>query len=436
LALLWATWSAPLLFAQSDNSGTSEGASEAPRATTTGQPAILTANSIGTDDDAIPLVPLPPPPPPTAAVKADVPAPEKAGPPSATAPIGGLVQVGCKNCGGGLLGPPPDEDEPPAGGIDGCPCRPCPAGRQPCHPCLADTCFGRCCCAIYECICCPDPCYEPHWTPIADSAFWVDSARPVAEQRIRWDKGLNLILPDRAEFFWARADGMGKGPPPPAPFKVVPRLNYNELSVYTEVGTGTASFTTEIPYRSIDPAPGTHSSGFADMTIGTKALLYDCELIQIATLFKTYIPSGNFNRGLGTGHVSLEPSLLVGLKLAKDTYVQAQVAEWIPLGGDSNYQGSVLHYHFSLNQVLFRILPDVPLIGTLELNGWAFQDGAFTDPFLGSFQKASAEMYVMPAVGIRLFVCNKIDIGFSAAFAVTDQHFADQIYRTELRWRF
>jgi hypothetical protein len=428
LALVWLSATAAL--AQSEPVG------EAGLVPASGQTGEVTTNSIGRDDHPIEAVPAPSAPSPIVPVKAEVPAPEKPERPSATAPIGGLMQVGCSSCGGGLLGLPPAHQAPGGCGDGTCPERPCPAGRQPCHPCLAQSKLGRCICALYECICCPDPCYEPRWMPIADSAFFVDSARPQTQQRVRWDCGLNLLFPDRSEFFWARADGSGKGPPPVAPAKAPLRIRYDELSLYTEAGTGAAGITFEMPYRAVDPDPGVRAAGFGDMTIGTKALLFDCELLQITMMFKTYMPAGNFRKGLGVGHVSLEPSLVIGLKLACDTYVQGQVAEWIPLGGDSDYQGAILHYHVSLNQVLFRVLPDVPLIGTLELNGWMFQDGAYTDPLLGPFQKSSGEMYVMPAVGIRLFVCDKIDFGFAAAFAVTERHFADQLYRTELRFRF
>src|SRR5262249_41361470 len=155
------------------------------------------------------------------------------------------------SCGGGLLGlqPPMDMGD---GGCADCPNRPCHAGRQQCHPCLADCCLGRTLCALYECICCPDACYDPHWMPIADSAFFVDSPRPQAGQRFRWDLGLNLSLPDRSEFFWPRADGSGKGPSPQAPFKVAQRIRYNEISMYTEAGTGAAGFTFEMPYLAVD----------------------------------------------------------------------------------------------------------------------------------------------------------------------------------------
>ena len=79
------------------------------------------------------------------------------------------------------------------------------------------------------------------------------------------------------------------------------------------------------------------------MTVGTKSLLFDCEMLQLSLQFLTYIPTGNFTKGLGVGHLSLEPSLLMSLKFTPRTYLQAQLAEWIPLGGDPTYAGAMLH---------------------------------------------------------------------------------------------
>lgn len=350
---------------------------------------------------------------------------------------GGVVQAGCSSCGAGLLGLHTDNpDMPPPMGECSCSMSPCYPGRPQCHPCVSDNCVLQCLCEVYDCICCPDPCYDPHWIPVADTAFWTETARPQTTQGLRWESGLNMIDPDRSEYFWARADGMGKGPKPVAPFKGEVSLNYNELVLHTETARGNAGIIFDMPYLSVHPEDDPRAAGFGDMTLGTRTLLFDCELLQIAMIFKTYLPVGNVLKGLGTGHISLEPGGILGLKLAEETYAQVAVQEWIPLGGDPNYSGAILHSHWALNQVLYRPLPDVPIVSSLELNTYSFQHGAYTDPILGSFQKSSGETYVYPAVGIRLFVCDKIDFGFDAAFAVTTRHFADQIYRTEVRWRY
>jgi hypothetical protein len=342
---------------------------------------------------------------------------------------------GCASCQNGLLG-----SLAPVGHDDNlchCGAGPCVPGRKPCHHCEAHNCFDRFWCALYECLCCPDPCYEPRWIAAANAAFMVDGARPVTQQRLRWDHARDMHFPDRAEYFWARADGLGPGPPPRPPFRGEIALDFDELVYYAEAARGGFSAFVEVPYRSIDPVLARDAAGFADMNLGTKSLIFDCELLQVTLQMRMFIPSGETFEGLGNGHMTLEPSLLVAIKLAPDTYLQGQISEWIPLGGDPTYEGAILHHHLSLNHVLYRLLPDVPVIGTAEYSGWSFQDGAYTDPVIGSFQKASNQTYAMLGCGFRLVVCDRVDFGVSAFFGLTDpQHFASEWYRSEIRWRY
>jgi hypothetical protein len=203
----------------------------------------------------------------------------------------------------------------------------------------------------------------------------------------------------------------------------------------TEAAAKNASILFTMPYQAVDPEFGRFASGFGDITIGAKSVLFDCELLQVGFLFNTYIPAGNFGRGLGTGHVSLEPSLLFALKLTNGAYVQAQVSEWVPLGGDSQYQGSILHSHLALDVVLARIAPDAPVVATLEMNTYSFQGGSFTDPVFGT-ELASGRTFVSLGPGLRYYVTEKFDIGFGTSFALTGFAFPQQVYRTELRFRF
>jgi hypothetical protein len=64
---------------------------------------------------------------------------------------------------------------------------------------------------------------------------------------------------------------------------------------------------------------------------------------------------------------------------------------------------------------------DMQLIGTMEFGSYVFPNGP-TFYNLG------------PAVRFQL--CRKVDVGFGMQFAVSDNHFLDQEYSWELRWRF
>jgi hypothetical protein len=286
---------------------------------------------------------------------------------------------------------------------------------------------------VYETVCCPDPCYQPKWEPIADAAFFVDSARPISNTRFVWDYANHFAYPDRAEYFWAASP---KGPSPTdATLKAVPYLNYNQLTLVTEIATGSASVAIAMPYRSWDAEPYAHSAaGFSDMSITAKTLLVDSELFMCSMLMRTYMPIGNVTKGLGDGHVSLEPGLVFGLRLAPDTYMQAEVEEWIPIGGDTNSQGAFLQWGLSLNQLLWHPVEDARLIGTLELTGYSFQAGQYTDPIAGP-QKLSGQNNMAVGTGLRMFFC-KFDVGLAGNFGVTGKYMAREQMQFDMRFRY
>jgi hypothetical protein len=284
-------------------------------------------------------------------------------------------------------------------------------------------------------MCCPDPCFEPHWQPIADSAFFAAAPRPMTQTRLRWDRGIGMTQPDIGEFFWARADGQGLGPLPPAGYLGTPSLNYSEITLYNEIAHGGFSAIMEFPYRSIDADGQPRMGGFADMMFGTKSLMLDTELLQWSLIFRTYVPVGIPLQGLGTGHVSLEPAIAVAMNLSPDTYLQGEIAERIPIGGNSEYAGGVLQYHLSLNHTLFRPQPSMPVIGTFEVSGYTFHEGAYTDPNLGTVL-ANRTTYLSAGPGFRVFMCDRMDFGVGSAFSLTSDNLAEYLFRTEFRMRF
>jgi hypothetical protein len=328
-----------------------------------------------------------------------------------------VQQAECATCGGGQFGGPLMPTMPGSAiiGPEGCANGSCVPGRPPCYP-LPEPCtfIGYFINDLYQCLCCPDPCYEPKWVPEANAAFGQDYARTRTVTRIRFDRGLDMQFPDRNEFFYKHTilghfgssshhfivNGI--------PYRADPNLNFNQLYFYQEIAAGKASFFVEVPpYRQIKPLFGTSAAGFSDMNLGAK---------------------------------SLEPSLLTSIRLAPQTYFQGQLAQWIPLGGTNGFAGGILHYHFSLNQTLLRVTPDSPLIATFEANGWSFQNGGYTNPIAGPHQPArigsGGETYFTMGPGLRQSVCNGVDFGGAVTWPVTSGHWADPLFRVEMRILF
>jgi hypothetical protein len=360
-----------------------------------------------------------------------------------------VKKASCSSCSGGLLGMPG-----PGPGLTGCAGGCCAGGQcvpgrtHCCSCCDSDSCIGRMLCGLYECICCPDPCYEPKWLAVANSAFFTDQVRPVTQTDLIYRSLLNMEDLDRSEFMFARFNvkqapsGVGKG----LPFDPS-RADLNGFILYTEAAKGRFSIFFEMPYStiesqgSIDTPNVINHSGFDDIIIGTKSMILDCELLQLTFQFKTFIPTASPGQGLGTGHTALEPALVFALKLTPTLYLQGETAYWFAIGGDAFFEGTVWHNHLSLNKILCHILPDVELIGTLEGSNWNFMNGAFTSPDLvdangnPAVERANCSMLAAGA-GARLNICNKVDFGVAFQNWFTSQRIANQEIRAEFRWRF
>jgi hypothetical protein len=358
-----------------------------------------------------------------------------------------LLPVGCTSCGSGLLAPAPP---PPLEGdgipcAKGCSCAQCYPGQIPCDCCgSGSNVVTRFLGGLYHCLCCPDPCYLPTWRPLANNAFFADQVQPITQIRIFGDFAGEYQFPDKAEYFWAQENVKGPryaGPalPPGVKPPGAPNLDYSEGNLYIEGAINRFGLFVNLPYLNVEPTLYRGASGFSDMSVGTKSLLLDCELAQFTFQFQTFIPTGNFLQGLGTGHVSLEPSLIWALKLTRMTYWQGQVAYWFPIGGTTTFQGPVFRYDVAINQMLWQCGCDKPvqLIGTAELGGYEIAGGAYTSPLSGlPLSAKDVGSIVNAGPGLRLVVCNKIDIGAGSYFAITKDRMAAALARIEFRWRF
>ncbi|HQR05720.1 MAG TPA: hypothetical protein PLN21_02805 [Gemmatales bacterium] len=359
-----------------------------------------------------------------------------------------IQQVECSSCGGMRPYTQRNSGCATCGGVGGTVCSDgCQSGL--CKPGRTCKWTGSCgngfldsfCGGLAECLCCSDPCYEPCWSYAANAALWQDTVRPQTYTTFRYDSFRNLSAPRIVEYYMPRKSVNAS----------VKTLDMNELTMYQEVASDRASIFTSMPYRTIEfpnpdatmstAHPTVHNAGFGDLTIGTKSLLLDCELLQFTFQFKTFIPTAPAASGIGTGHVSLEPAFLLSLKLFDHTYLQSEVAYWIPIGGDSLWNGPVTSYHLSINQVLMDKGP-WQVIGTAEINGWTFSHGFVdgspddNDALLQSGTSASSKTYANVGPGLRIVYCDHIDVGFGYAHAITDQYMGQNWYRGELRIKY
>ena len=327
----------------------------------------------------------------------------------------------------------------------GCADGQCVPGQASCTPPAneCDTVVGAFISNLYQILNCNDPCYQPHWEPAAYASVFADYARPRTVTRIRYDNLINIRVPDRNQFFiqqtstnfpkhFTNRHGVT--------YRADPSANMQQLYLYQEAAGAKGSFFVEIPYRQLNPLFSPTQAGFSDINFGVKSMLLDTELLQVTFQFRTYTPSGNGPQGLGTGHFSLDPSLMSSLKLAPDTYFQSQLGNWVPLGGNQNLTGGVLYWFMSLNQVLYRLSPDSPLIGMIEMDGWSFENGGYTNPIVNKqpaiISAGGGVSYFNVGPGLRLALGNAVDVGSALTFATTPKHWGSPWFRLEVRFLF
>ena len=235
--------------------------------------------------------------------------------------------------------------------------------------------------------------------------FEIDTTQPSNFMLVRYDSGFGLKTPDRAEYFWSMP---GKGPSSSGPPASLNSINYQDLRFISEVGSDSLGVQTEIPVRFIEPAFGDATSGMGDMKVATKARLLNGKKWQITQIFRTYIPTGSAAKGVGTGHVSLEPGILARYEISPSTYVHGQVKYWIPIAGDPAFAGDVLNYGVGVSHVLyetnnFAVIPD------LEMVNYNFLMGSKTIGGLNVNSSGEVAYNIIP--GARIVFGPKGDLG-------------------------
>lgn len=287
---------------------------------------------------------------------------------------------------------------------------------------------------------------------------YIDMAAPVTMFRERYDDALNINIPDRGEYIYAQCGcfrqagaALTAGPP-----GANASINYQALSSYLEYAFSPRfSAFLYLPYQWVDfqelpPAqagalagtsPGS-TSGFADMHAGFKYAFIANPDQYLTFQLRTYIPTGNSLKGLGTDHVSIETGLLYYQRLSENWIFQAEAKEWAPINV-SSFASNVFQYGAGVGYIAARA-GSIVVTPTFETVAWTFVGGQQFDAEQGVVSSASGTTVVNIKPGVRIGLSDvdapsgqqRHSVYFGWGHPVTNDRLYKDIYRVEYRWIF
>jgi hypothetical protein len=293
---------------------------------------------------------------------------------------------------------------------------------------------------------------------------YIDDPIVGSQVRLRFDAGFNDPYPDRDEFFYGKcgcyrgipAGNPASDPNAPGPGPGIARnLNFQQLYIYGEYAPlrrFSAFF--ELPFRWIQPSfvegTGTfpNQAGVSDVSLGVKLGLIDSERSSVTFQFKSYLPSGDASRGLGTNHSSIEPSLLFYHSLSPRWTIEGQLGYWhpidgsrgVPTVGSSSFAGGIFNYGLGVSAQVYHnstlsIAPVVELVGWQLLGGFQTQIEP-PSPTGGPAAPQDGTSIVNAKFGARttFHVHNSVYIGYGRA--ITDAAWYKNLLRAEYRYAF
>ena len=264
--------------------------------------------------------------------------------------------------------------------------------------------------------------------------FEIDASQPSNNFRLRFESARDWEFADRVEYFWSRIGK--KGPEFTNPLTFEPSVDYQDIRLSFEVGGSKFSATTELPLRFIDPTILSNTGGMGDMAITTKTVMIDGDSLQLTQVLRNQLATGSAKRGLGNGHVSMEPGFVASYKWSDRTLIHNELKLWFPIGGEPGFSGPVLRYGMGFANVLydsdtFAILP------TFELVGWSILTGQ-KSVGLPNPQSIDGENIINLYPGLRIVRDNGrlFELGINGGFSVTERHWYRSVLRLDLRWTF
>lgn len=272
---------------------------------------------------------------------------------------------------------------------------------------------------------------------------YIDSAIIATQLRMRFDAAYDMNRGDRAEYYYTTAAAFGgqfqDGLPDPS-------VDYQLISTYLEYALSDRfSIYADVPVLANNPSILANHTGLGDMEAGFKWGLSNCCDRQLTFQLNNYIPTGDPEKWLSTGHYSIEPGLLYFQRLSDRLVFEAELKDWISIGGSVNPQngddfaGNVLQYGlgFGYNWCQHGCWTVTPVV---EFVGWTVLDGQVTEiddagTVLGPVD-ATGDTIVNVKVGARITDC--CGGGFYAGYgrSLTGDRWYEEIVRLEFRRPF
>jgi hypothetical protein len=262
---------------------------------------------------------------------------------------------------------------------------------------------------------------------------YIDSAIPGTMWRERFDAAYRDLRPTRAEFFYPQ--GAPGGPGVPMPER---RVDYQELSSYFEAAFGpNFSAFVDVPTRFLNPEVNANTAGLGDINAGFKLALWATDDLVTTFQLRTYAPTGDAHRGLGTRHVSLEPALLLYARLEERLTLEGELRYWAPVGG-TDFAGDVVRYGLGLGYGRrdpegWWVSPVVELVGWTVLGG---KESFVTPAGQAVVVGAAGDTIVNAKAGLRVGLGNRADAYAGYGRALTGDTWYKDIWRLEFRLHF
>jgi hypothetical protein len=293
---------------------------------------------------------------------------------------------------------------------------------------------------------------------------YVNDSTIQSQVRIRFDAGYHITSADRAEFFYAKYgwysrlasnlpdyDPDANGPWP----GFLADGNFGQLYLLGEYGVmnDRASLFVELPFRWLRPQAFVptfgavdNQAGLSDLRVGAKLGLTSTDRGQATLLVQVAAPTGEPAKGLGTGHASIEPALLLANRVGERTGIEAQFGAVVPIGGSAGvptsspdkFAGSVLYYGLGPSFDVYesdtvRFAPVIELVGWRVLGG--FRTACGDEACFAKADDPSGNI-VNLKVGARLLLRDRSSVYVGFGKALTDQKWYDKILRLEFRRSF